>query len=393
MTRDPTITFLEVNTRLQVEHPVTEAITGIDLVELQIGVVSGHPLPFTQDDIAFDGHAIEVRLVAEDPTAGWVPSTGTLREFEIAGDVRVDTGFRAGSTISPDYDSLLAKVITHHTDRGVAAAQLGRAMRTSRIVGVRTNAAMLAATMAERDYPHRRTYTSYLDDHPEVLTDPGPAGDDRLALLLGGVFADEQRERTSAPVTGFAPSGWRNLRTRGQRRTWLLDGEEHHVEYVMHGSTAEVSIGAWPEPRPDGSLPDDTRRVASVRLLSRSPHRQVVELDGRRHVVDVDVDGDSMRTFGTAGSLEWVRPPRFVDHDADAEGSGPICPLPGTVIAVHVAPGDTVVDGQLLLVVEAMKMEHKITAHGRHVVVDVRYAVGERVDAGDLLVVLESAEE
>ena len=133
---EPMITFLEVNTRLQVEHPVTEAITGIDLVEIQIGVANGDALPFTQDDIAFDGHAIEVRLVAEDPASGWLPSTGTVTEFEIPGDVRVDTGFRAGSEVSPDYDSLLAKVIAHHADRGVAALQIARALRTARITGV-----------------------------------------------------------------------------------------------------------------------------------------------------------------------------------------------------------------------------------------------------------------
>ncbi len=389
---EPTITFLEVNTRLQVEHPVTEAITGIDLVEMQIGVLSGHPSPFTQDDITFDGHAIEVRLVAEDPAAGWVPSTGTLSDFEITGEVRIDTGFRAGSTVSPDYDSLLAKVIAHDADRGVAALQIARAMRTARIAGVRTNAHMLAAAMTEPDFRNRRTFTSYLEEHPDVVADAGPIGDDRLALLLGGVFADEAQSRAGLSPTGFAPSGWRNLRTRGQRRTWLLAGEEHQVEYVMRVDCADVMIGAWPEPQADGSLADDDRRRATVRLLERSPDRQVVELDGRRHVVRIGFDGDVIRTSSAAGSLEWSRPPRFIDHDADSEGGGPICPLPGTVIAVHVAAGETVTDGQLLMVVEAMKMEHKISAHGDHVVVDVRYAVGDRVDAGDLLVVLESPE-
>jgi propionyl-CoA carboxylase alpha chain len=390
---EPTITFLEVNTRLQVEHPVTEAITGIDLVEMQIDVASGRELPVAQPEITFDGHAIEVRLVAEDPASGWVPSTGTLTEFEIGGDVRVDTGFRSGSTVSPDYDSLLAKVVAHDADRGVAALQIGRAMRTARIAGVATNATMLAAAMAEADFRGGRTYTSYLDQHPEVVDDPGPIGDDRLALLLGGVFADEQRQRTDDDPTAFAPSGWRNLRTRGQRRTWLLGDDEHQVEYVLDGANAELRVGAWPEPDAKGTLADDTRRTASVRLLARTPERQVVELDGRRHIVDVGFDGDTMRTSSRAGSLEWIRPRRFVDHDASAEGGGPICPLPGTVIAVHVATGDAVVDGQLLLVVEAMKMEHKITAHGDHVVGDVRFAVGDRVDAGELLVVLESAED
>ena len=388
---EPTITFLEVNTRLQVEHPVTEAITGVDLVEIQIGVLSGYPSPFTQDDITFNGHAIEVRLVAEDPSAGWLPSTGTVTEFEIPGDVRVDTGVRAGSEVSPDYDSLLAKVIAHHVDRGVAALQIARALRSARISGVRTNANTLAAIMTEPDFRAGNTPTAYLDEHPDVLTGRGPQGDDLLALLCGAVFADEQRNRAADAVTGFAPSGWRNLRTHGQRRTWLLDDDEHHLEYVLNGAFAEVRVGLWPEPLPDGSLPEDDRRVVDVRLLQRSADRQIVELDGRRHVVTVSVDDELARTSSPAGSITWTRPVKWVDHDADEAGSGPVCPLPGTVIAVHVEAGQSVVDGQLLMVVEAMKMEHKITAHGDHVVAAVHFAVGDRVDSGDLLVSLEAA--
>jgi propionyl-CoA carboxylase alpha chain len=390
---EPTITFLEVNTRLQVEHPVTEAITGIDLVEAQLVVAGGDALPFSQHDISFAGHAIEVRLVAEDPAAGWLPSTGRISEFEIEGDVRVDTGFRAGSEVSSDYDSLLAKVIAHGADRATAARRIGRAMRSARIVGVRTNVAMLAATMHEPDFRSGATFTTYLADHPAVEQAAGPDGDDRLALLLGGVFADELRRRAADHVTGFAPSGWRNLRTRGQRRTWLLDGDEHDVEYVVSGDVASVLVGAPPTPADDGSLPDDVRRSATVRLLGRTSTRQVIELDGRRHAVDVRFEGDDvMRTAGPAGTLVWQRPPRFDDHDDIAVGGGPVCPLPGTVIAVHVGDGDTVAEGQLLMVVEAMKMEHRIVAAAASKVIEVRFGVGERVDTGDLLVALDAVD-
>ncbi len=388
----PTITFLEVNTRLQVEHPVTEAITGIDLVEMQIGVANGHALPFGQDEITFSGHAIEVRLVAEDPAAGWLPSTGTVSEFEIDGEVRVDTGFRAGSEVSSDYDSLLAKVIAHHADRGVAASRIERSMRSARVSGVTTNANSLAAIMAEADFLDGDTPTAYLGDHPDVLADSGPVGDDRLALLCGAVFADEQRNRAADTVMGFAPSGWRNLRTHGQRRIWLLGDVEHRVEYVLNGSTAQLLVGPWPEPMTDGGLPDDDRRVVAVRLLQRSADRQVIELDGRRHVVRVTVDDDRARTSSPAGSLTWTRPARWVDHDADIIGGGPICPLPGTVIAVHVEAGQSVVEGDVLMVVEAMKMEHKITAASASTVTEVRFAVGDRVDTGDLLVALHAEE-
>ncbi len=410
----PIITFLEVNTRLQVEHPVTEAITGIDLVEIQIGVAEGHALPFAQHDITFTGHAIEVRLVAEDPARGWLPSTGTVSEFEVPGDVRVDTGFRAGSEVSSDYDSLLAKVIAHHADRGVAALRIARALRGSRITGVRTNAAALAAIMEEPDYRAGRTLTSYLDQHPEVLAAGGLDPDDRLAHFIAAVFAIERADRQSDHILGFAPSGWRNLRTRGQRCVLVCDGDRDagpdgfavgthrgvpmHAEYVFRRSgsrgdrVADVLIGLPPAADESGALPPDERHVCVVRLLSVDDEVQTVEIDGVRRRIGVRLLGDRVFTADPSGSLPWERPPRFVDHDADEAGSGPVCPLPGTVIAVHVEAGQAVVDGQLLMVVEAMKMEHKITAHGDHIVAAVHFAVGDRVDTGDLLVGLAAAD-
>ncbi len=395
---DGSINFLEVNTRLQVEHPVTEAVTGLDLVELQLRVAAGEPLHLTQDDIVFRGHAIEARLVAEDPAAGWLPSIGTIGVFEIGADgsgdgVRVDTGFRPGATVSADYDSLLAKVIAHASSRDEAARVLAKALRTSLISGVATNAASLVAILEHEGFRAGRTPTSYLADHPALADPPGADGEDAIALLLGAVFAAEQRDRKADAVTGFAPSGWRNLRTRGQRQVWRRGLIDHPVEYVMDGSDrARVWLGPWPEPLEDGSLAADERRVASVRLLERTADRQVVEVDGRRQVVMVTLDGAAAHATSRAGSATWTQAPRFVIHEAEEAGSGPICPLPGTVIAVHVEPGQAVADGDLLMVIEAMKMEHRIRALGAATVVDVRFAVGDRVDAGDLLVELRHAE-
>jgi propionyl-CoA carboxylase alpha chain len=412
-----TITFLEVNTRLQVEHPVTEAVTGLDLVELQLRVAAGEPLPITQDDVTFDGHAIEVRVVAEDPAAGWMPSTGRIGRFSIGdgtGAVRVDTGVRDGAEISSDYDSLVAKVIAHAPTRVEAARRLGRALRGSQITGIRTNVDSLVAILGESDYLAADTPTAYLDEHPDVLTPNGPAGDDRAALLLGAVFALEAERRTADRATPFAPSGWRNLRTQGQRQVWVdPSGERLHVEYVMRpawradGSThwaASAWLGPWPEPGESGALGADERAERKVRLLHRDDARIAIEIDGHRstvsteivhHVVGLDDDGVGAVTVhvaGAAGALTLTKAPRFVLHDAQAEGGGPICPLPGTVIAVHVAAGDAVVDGQVLMVVEAMKMEHKIIAAGDATVAEVRFAVGDRVDQGDLLVALDHAE-
>ena len=420
-----TITFLEVNTRLQVEHPVTEAVTGLDLVELQLLVAAGEPLPITQDDVTFSGHAIEVRVVAEDPAAGWMPSTGRIDRF-VLGDgqhgsdptclVRVDTGVRDGSEISSDYDSLVAKVIAHAPTRTGAARQLARALRASQLTGIRSNLDALVAILGEADYLAADTPTAYLDEHPEVLAASGPTGDARVALLLGAVFALEYEHRSGDHVTSFAPSGWRNLRSQGQRQVWIDPGGEHlHVEYEMAAAwqpsggelhSATVRLGPWPEPDVDtGALDVDDRPLSMVRLFDRTSDRQVIEIDGRRHVVHAEVvhhslglDDDgvgavTVRVRSTAGALTLTRAPRFVLHDAESATGGPISPLPGTVIAVHVDVGEAVVDGQLLMVVEAMKMEHKIVASGDATVTEVRFAVGDRVDTGDLLVALEHHED
>ena len=402
------INFLEVNTRLQVEHPVTEAVTGVDLVELQLRVAAGEALPITQDDVTVDGHAIEVRVVAEDPAAGWLPSTGAITSFDLAGAgdgdgdgalVRVDTGFRSGSEVSADYDSMLAKVIAHAPTRAGAAAKLRRALRRSQVTGVTTNLGSLVAILGERDYLAAATPTAYLDEHPDVLDGGRPEGDDRLALLLAAVLAGERARRAADSVTGFAPSGWRNLRTQGQRQVWVeaATGEREHVEYAVCRDAAAVLLGPWPVPGDDGALPADERRRAQVRLLSTAPDRLAIEVDGVRRVVRVErdegADGEALvRTRSAAGTATWSLEPRFTEHDAEAAGGGPICPLPGTVIAVHVEAGQRVEEGELLMVVEAMKMEHKITASAASVVSEVRFAVGDRVDQGDLLVALDDAD-
>ena len=420
---EPTVTFLEVNTRLQVEHPVTEAVTGLDLVELQLLVAEGHPLPLGQGDVRVTGHAIEVRVVAEDPSADWLPSTGTLTDFaidDLDGAVRVDAGFRAGSVVSADYDSLLAKVIAHAEHRTVAARRLARVLGSARIDGVRTNLAALTAIAREPDFLAGATTTSYLTDHPEVASASPLTPDQREAQFIAAVFALEHANRRADRVTAFAPSGWRNLRTQGQRRTLIHDGDDeptagrgfapgthrgvpYHAEYAFdppdstRAASAVVLLGERPPAGADGALPADTRRSVRVRVLARSSHRQVVEVNGIRYDVmtsirrDRNDDAAGVSTSTTHGSAAWVVPPAFEDHDAAAEGSGPVSPLPGTVIAVHVESGDAVAEGQLLVVVEAMKMEHKIVAPTAATVTEVCFGVGDRVDAGSLLVALESA--
>ncbi|MCB0989362.1 MAG: biotin/lipoyl-binding protein, partial [Acidimicrobiales bacterium] len=394
---DGTINFLEVNTRLQVEHPVTEAVTGLDLVELQLMVASGQPLPMSQDDIGFEGHAIEVRVVAEDPTQGWLPSTGLISHFDIGDGVRVDTGVRAGAEISPDYDSLIAKVIAHGPTRRAAARRMQRALRASLVAGVSTDIQALVAIMDEPDYLAAATPTAYLDEHPAVVAGSDGSHPDQVALLVAATLAADRASRAADRATPFAPSGWRNLAAHGQRVVWDVGSVARPVEYRLcpanpvSGSpeSAEFVLGAWPEPGPDGTLPEDTRQRISVRRLASNEGREVVEVEGRRWAVDVEVSGRRVVARSPMAAAVFDRAPRFVDHDTQEGGSGPICPLPGTVIAVHVQVGERVQDGQLLMVVEAMKMEHKITATGSALVTEVRFAQGDRVDAGDLLVALD----
>jgi propionyl-CoA carboxylase alpha chain len=228
-----------------------------------------------------------------------------------------------------------------------------------------------------------------------VLVASGPEGDDRIALLLAAVLGAEAVDRAEARVCGFAPSGWRNVRTQGQRQIWIDERtDEHHaVEYTIAGETVDVRIGQFPTPTADGSLSADDRRQVALRILERDDDQIALELDGHRRNIRIGHREGSWHARSAAGAATWRLAPRFADHTAELAGSGPVAPLPGTVIALHVAAGDMVAEGQLLLVLEAMKMEHKIAAAGAAIVVEVRIGVGDRVDAGDLLVVLDAAEE
>ena len=384
------ISFLEVNTRLQVEHPVTEAVTGLDLVELQLRIAAGEPLPITQDDVRVVGHAIEVRVVAEDPAAGWLPSTGDITRFDVGPGVRLDAGVRAGSVVSSDYDSLLAKVVAHAPTRAEAAAVLARALRNAVVTGVRTNVEAMAALLVEDDFLGGRTTTAYLDEHPDVVQCAGPTGDDRIVHLLAAAIADERAARAADPHWGFAPSGWRNLRTQGQRSSWI-DGRGNEVDVELQALGRDrhrILVGPVPAPTEDGSLAEDTRRVADV-TVTASELGMGIELEGVRRTVTVERAGEETHVSSAAGRTTWRLAPRFEDHDAAVAGGGPVSPLPGTVLSVHVEEGDDVADGQLLVVVEAMKMEHKITAPGAGTVTELKVAPGQRVDAGDVLVLLD----
>ncbi len=386
------INFLEVNTRLQVEHPVTESVTGLDLVELQIRVASGEQLPVNQEEVTFNGHAIEVRLVAENPTQNWMPSIGTIERFQVGDGVRVDSGIREGSRVTTDYDSLIAKIIAYGSDRQQAIQKLARALRSTQINGIETNLSMILSVLAEHDYQQASTPISYLQDHPEVLEKQELNSNDHNALLLGAVFALEFQERNNGMVTGFTPSGWRNLRTQGQRQTWESQYGEDQIEYTIHKDNVSVLLGPWPEPQEDGTLPEDNRIQLNVRLLSQTTDQQIIEIDNRRQVIKTSTDNHTVHTQSRFGTAAWTRQPKFTHRESEQFGSGPTSPLPGTVIAVNVTEGQTVNEGEVLVVVEAMKMEHKIVATATATVTSIHFQPGDSVDTGDLLVSLEQGE-
>ena len=386
---DGTITFLEVNTRLQVEHPVTEAVTGVDLVGLQFDVASGAGLGMTQDAISLCGHAVELRLVAEDPSSGWMPSTGVITAFDVPGNVRVDSGIRPGSVVTTNYDSLLAKIIVTGADRQTALAVAADAMRRADIGGVRTNADSLVAILTDDVFAKGGVDTGYLDRQPHVLQGVRPETADIDAHLVAVVLDRVAANRRADQRWGFAPSGWRNLSTRGQRITMVESGGDAPVEYeveyrLLGGDTWEFLLGPWPKADDDGALDLDDRPRSVVRRCG-----DAIEIDGRRTSPNVSRLGESWRVSGWSGRTEWHELPRFAEHDADLAGSGPVAPLPGTVIDVRVSDGDSVEADQVLMVIEAMKMEHQITTPSAATVTTVCFSVGDRVDMGDLLVELE----
>jgi propionyl-CoA carboxylase alpha chain len=379
--------FLEVNTRLQVEHPVTELAWAVDdrpldLVRLQLLVAAGEPLPFEQSDLRSIGHAIEARLYAEDPAAGFLPAAGTLDVFEPAAEegIRIDTGVRSGDVVSVHYDPMIAKVIAAAPTRREAAARLARALERSRIHGIPTNRDLLVTCLRHPSFGDGDLHTGFIDEHlpPEQRT----ANPSRQALALhaaAAALAGARRRRLAAPVLRTIPSGWRN-NPQPQHVVLASPDAEVEVRYARTRGGAwsvevdeeplELRVLAWPDEDPLGRL-----------VLDHAGHRVPVgltEVGGRWHV-------DS-----PLGSCTLVEQPRFPDAADEAVAGGLTAPMPGTVVAVHARTGDAVEPGAVLVVLEAMKMEHRITADLAGTVAEVRVEPGQIVDADAVLVVVEA---
>ncbi len=369
--------FLEVNTRLQVEHAVTEEVTGIDLVREQLRIAAGEPLGYDQAAVTFTGHAIEARLYAEDPSAGFLPATGTLAAFTPAAEptVRWDSGVQAGSVVGVDFDPMLAKVVAHAPTRAEAAGRLALALERLHLAGVTTNRDFLAATLRHPAYLDGDTTTDFIDRvepaRALVLTEDQL----RRAATVAALWL-QGNNRAHAVVQPRTSSGWRNGRLPMQAITLAL-GEQH----------IEVHYQA----RRDGSFDLGDGRTAHVHHWS--PSSLDVAVDGRRSRSTVTLDRAHLHVQMPGGTVTFGLVPRFVVPGSDLPHGGLVAPMPGVVLEVRCAPGDRVEARQTLVVLEAMKMEHHVKAPADGVVSGVRVAVGQQVENGTLLVEFEEHDD
>ena len=373
--------FLEMNTRLQVEHPVTEMVTGLDLVEWQIRIARGEPLPRTQEEIAPCGHAIEVRLYAEDPSRGYLPNTGTLELFEIPAGVRVDSGVESGSVVSAYYDPMLAKVIAQAVDRPTAAAQLARGLRASRIHGLVTNRESLVAILQSERFLAGDTTTAFLDHEPTTLApETPPAVIDRHLTAIAAHGGEA--------VAGV-PRGWRNVPSVPELIGVTPLGSEDGPTIAYRESRDGLRVNVVPVGADAHLEPGHDVGTASVAV---DGGQVTVTLDGVRVTHDVAAYHGLVCVDDGLWSTQWRIRPRFADLDAGAAAAGPSTPVPGTVTVVEVTAGDHVTAGQTLVVLEAMKMEHRITADADGIVSEVLVEPGQSVDAHQVVAVLAPVE-
>ncbi|WP_031155406.1 biotin carboxylase N-terminal domain-containing protein [Streptomyces erythrochromogenes] len=353
--------FLEMNTRLQVEHPVTEAVFGLDLVALQLRVAEGEALPPAPPEPS--GHAVEARLYAEDPAQDWRPQTGVLHTLDIPGRVRVDTGFTGGDTVGIHYDPMLAKVVAHAPTRAEAVRALAHALAGARIHGLTTNRALLVGSLRHPEFTAAQLDTGFYERHLAALTETTPdAGTAALAAALA-----EAAPAPDAPLAARL-GGWRNLRSQPQTRRYTAAGTEYEVQY-------------HPVDHP------------GVRVLSAERHLVTLEVDGIRRMFHVKRNSNSTEVYvdSPLGAHTLTPVPRFPDPQDRTEPGSLLAPMPGTVVRVAegLAPGSPVTAGQPLLWLEAMKMEHRILAPASGTLTALHAVTGQQVEYGALLAVVQ----
>ncbi len=372
--------FLEVNTRLQVEHPVTEEITGLDLVALQIAVAEGEPLPPEVTGATISGHAIEARLYAEDPPQDYLPGSGTLHRFHVPAlpGVRVDTGVRDGSVVGTHYDPMLAKVIAHGRTRTEAARRLARALSEAEVHGLVTNRDLLVAILREPEFLAGRTDTGYLSRHePTALV--GTPDENTLAVhALAAALAEQSGRRAGARVQRPVPTGWRNVRSAPQHAEYRWGDHEIDVTYRLVRGALTASVNAT--------------GLADVAVIEATDDLVDLRVGGIRRAVRVHRVGDTAYVDSVLGGTTLVERPRLPEPGTDAAPGSLLAPMPGTVLRVAAEVGEQVEQGAVVVVFEAMKMEHSVRAPVAGTVTELGVRVGDTVESGEVLAVIDEVE-
>ena len=364
--------FLEVNTRLQVEHPVTEEVTGIDLVAEQIKIARGDELEFAQDDIDWHGHAIEARLYAEDPGNNFLPEIGTLHAYDtsLASEVRWDSGVEEGSVIGTDFDPMLSKVISWAPNRIDAANKLARGLERAHIGGVVTNRQFLISCLRNESFISGNTTTDFiereaLETKKNLSVNELHQTSTALALWLA------QQNRVSDPVTGFMPANWTNGRMPLQRVKLLFIQDEIEVQYKLNKDNLYEVMGSICE-------------IYHCDIAGID-----VEIDSHRFYAHVTEAGSEITINMPFGDVNASVLPRFIEPGNDVPEGSLIAPMPGKVIDVKVKKGSKVKAGDTLVIIEAMKMEHAIKATETGKIAKVMIKLNDQVDNGATLLVLE----
>ncbi|CAG0964505.1 3-methylcrotonyl-CoA carboxylase alpha subunit [Burkholderiales bacterium] len=381
--QDGAFFFMEMNTRLQVEHPVTEMITGLDLVEWQLRVAAGERLPLAQDRLAIRGHAIEARLYAEDPDRGFLPSIGRIvhwRMPEPSDRVRVDTGFSKGDEVSPHYDPMLAKLIVWGEDRERARATLLGALSACEVAGVSTNIAFLERIVAHEAFATARLDTGLIDKHRDALV-PASGRAPSHALVAAAVDELASARRPSAGGDADPHSPWRDT------DAWWTNSARHAAVFAWQDGDERTEV------RLSGPLDALSAEIEGKRMaarVARTGDRWLVDTGSERIAVAVVRQGEDRHVFapGVRRRLRLLDPLAHAGEEEPHAGHL-AAPMSGTVVAVPVKVGDRVGRGAPLVVLEAMKMEHTIVAPAAGIVTAIHFAVGERVPEGADLVDLE----
>ncbi|GGL12964.1 acetyl/propionyl/methylcrotonyl-CoA carboxylase subunit alpha [Planomonospora parontospora] len=437
LVKDDTVAFLEMNTRLQVEHPVTECVYGLDLVGFQLRIAEGGALPPAPPAPA--GHAIEARLYAEDPALGWLPQSGVLHRFDVpgvaarfasvSGGLRLDSGVEDGSEVGVHYDPMLAKVIAHGATRADAARRLAGALARARIHGPVTNRDLLVAVLRHEAFLAGATDTGFLDRHGLAAADRGPSGPPGAGLVSGtsggplgstasgeptasgasagpggpdavplsalaAALAQAAANRAAATVQAGLPSGWRNVVSQPQHAAFRVGAGNTG----SRGDAESPAGAAGPDPSGGGAVRTVAYRITrdglraegfpDTVLVGAAPDLVVLETGGVRHRFGVARHDGVTYVDSPLGSVRLTPLPRLPEPVERPAPGSLLAPMPGTVLRVEVASGDQVTAGQVVVVLEAMKMEHRITAPAAGTVTGLDAAPGRRVEAGAVLAVI-----